>query len=86
MKEAVVARWRIDPLINYIARTYTNFTLINMSGIPIFHQGESGSRKAKRKVSEDDFFYNKQFLSFDIDGSLITHHIIVKYKRIWNNY
>ena len=84
LKEAVVARWRIDSLINYIARTYTNFTLINMSDIPIFHQGESGSSKARKKVLEDDFFYNKIFLSFDINGSLITHHKIIQYKRSWN--
>ena len=85
LKEAVVARYRIDPLINYVARTTANFTLINMLSIPVFHQGWSGSALTIKKVAKDDFYYNTKFLSFNIDGSLMSHHIIVNYKRIWSS-
>ena len=67
IKGAVVGRWRIDPIVARAARR-SGMNMVDLTGIPSFHQGKTSVRRKQFKLSRNDFYYNFQFMGKGEDG------------------
>ena len=42
--------------------------MVDLTGIPSFHQGKNSVRRKMNKLKQSDFYYNFRFMGQDEDG------------------
>ena len=84
LKEAVVGRLRIDPLVLKVARTH-KMSIVDLSSIPSFHQGFTSSQSKISKVSLPDYFFNIRYIGYSEEGRLLANYRVFNLSTVINN-
>ena len=55
--------------------------MVDMNGIPSFHQGLMDVRKKRIRLKDDDFFYNYRFMKKEEDGRFKANYRVRRFSH-----
>ena len=61
----------------------SKMNMVDMSGIPSFHQGLKDVRKKRTRLKDDDFFYNFRLMKKEEDGRFKANYRVRRFSHLF---